>query len=447
MVMNKKNQSADKDFNLGDLGLLIPELYMPCEDIELYRWAVVACDQHTTDREFWKETASIIGDAPSTFHMILPEIYLEKPDALSVDERISRINAYMRKAESDHLVWRLPQGCMLINRETPLHSSRLGLVIAVDLEHYDYTPGTDKLIRASEGTVMDRIPPRAAIRKEALFELPHVQLLFDDAEHTVLTPLYEYLRQTNKVPCYQTTLMQNGGHITGWFLDADNGYLQQALQQLSNLQSLISHHLLFAVGDGNHSLATAKAHWETIKAQARPDHPARYALVEIMNIHDQGLEFEPIHRIIFDTHAEDLLQTARTTLGSTFINAEKLSGAHLTVPEIKEDYHTYILADKHAAWEMKLQADGQPLAADTLQTWLDQMIISRPSFRIDYVHGIKAIKKLIDAGHTGILLPGLRKRDFFPTLASKGVLPRKTFSIGAAFEKRYYLESRKIRDS
>lgn len=428
---------------LDTLGLKIPQLYMPCTAVDLYRWAVIACDQHTTDAAFWEETKSVVGDSHSTYHMILPEIYLEQEDETSITKRISQINHYMTQADEKHLVCPLADGCMLIDRKTPYHDSRIGLVIAVDLEQYDFKSGTSQLIRASEGTVLERIPPRAAVRRDALFELPHVQLLFDDPDHAVLGPLFTHLKQTGSTPYYKTRLMQKGGHVTGWFLESSNGYLQQALKKLADLESLSSHHLLFAVGDGNHSLATAKAHWDSIRDKVSADHPARYALVEIINIHDKGLDFEPIHRIIFDFPADELLAEARQYFKSALTVSDKQNKT-LTIPESQPGQSSFTLVSQDAVYPLHVSVDNQTIPADTVQTWLDHLIKSR-NIKIDYVHGLDAVDKLTALGHSGLLLPELSKHDFFPVLAAKGVLPRKTFSMGAASEKRYYLEARKIR--
>lgn len=216
--------------------LHLPNLVLPDESIDLRRWAVIACDQHTTDPAYWQQVEQVVEDAPSSYHMILPEIYLEQPDDLPVSHRISRINRYMETISGEQKLRTLPPGWMLIDRTTAWHSHRLGLVIAIDLEHYDFTPGSSALIRASEGTVVERIPPRLAVRRDALYELPHVQLLFDDPGHTVIEPVYDALKHNQ--PFYETDLMLGGGHIRGWHVTADQALTRQMLTALGGLDRL-----------------------------------------------------------------------------------------------------------------------------------------------------------------------------------------------------------------
>lgn len=426
------------------LGLHIPQICMPRTDIDLSRWAVVACDQHTTDPAFWRETEKLVGREASALHMILPEVYLEQPGETPVPERIEKINQYMRQAEQSGLLRTFPSGCMLVDRMTPDHTSRKGLVIAIDLEQYDFTPGNKKLVRASEGTVVERIPPRMAVRRDAIYELPHVQLLFDDPTHQVLEPLAKSIKSSKINPDYEAALMQNGGYIKGWFVEQSSPLLSQLLLALSSLSTFNKHHLLFAVGDGNHSLATAKAHWESIRDRVDANHPARFALVEIINIHDSGLEFEPIHRIIFDVEPVDLLTSAKAFFAGQKLVIDEILQQQLRIPDCSVNQNCFQLFSKGKSWILTLNNPSHFLSAGSVQNWLDHLAETE-RIRLDYVHGLDAVNHLSQDGNVGLILPALSKNDFFPTIVREGVLPRKTFSMGAPYEKRYYIEARKIR--
>ncbi|MDD2579147.1 MAG: DUF1015 domain-containing protein [Eubacteriales bacterium] len=424
--------------------LHLPNLVLPDESIDLRRWAVIACDQHTTDPAYWQQVEQVVEDAPSSYHMILPEIYLEQPDDLPVSHRISRINRYMETISGEQKLRTLPPGWMLIDRTTAWHSHRLGLVIAIDLEHYDFTPGSSALIRASEGTVVERIPPRLAVRSDALYELPHVQLLFDDPGHTVIEPVYDALKHNQ--PFYETDLMLGGGHIRGWHVTADQALTRQMLTALGGLDRLHRDGLLFAVGDGNHSLATAKAHWDEIKDQVADDHPARFALVELINIYDDGIEFEPIHRVISGLDIHQLADSARRFFAQQQVRIQPLRtlSGELALPACPAGENRMTLVGQTAGYDLRLLAPQSALSTASAQAWLDHLL-TEETVQIDYVHGLDAISRLARQGQCGIVLPDMSKQSFFDSIVQDGVLPRKTFSIGAAAEKRYYIEGRRIR--
>ncbi len=423
---------------LNHLGLQFPELYLPAESLDLSVWPVVACDQFTSQPEYWQETEKIVGEDPSTLRLILPELYLDHPGNTPVDKRIKTVNDAMLKYLEDGIIVKQQPGCVLLDRSTPLHPSRLGLMIAVDLEQYDFTPGNKNLIRATEGTVLERIPPRQAIRRNASLELPHVQLLIDDPSRTVIEPLHSALSE--QTPIYDTELMQGGGHVRGWFLPADSQLLSAAVNAMSRLATLKNDNLLFAVGDGNHSLATAQAHWHEIRNDVPADHPARYALVEIINIHDIGLEFEPIHRAVFGISADEFIKPVRTWLEN-----------HNTMAKASDKYQEEILpvyvGNEH--YQLTLAKASGALTAAIVQQMLDELASdwkrSNDSFRIDYIHGEDTVKDLAAKGAAGIVLPPFAKNSFFEAIIRDGILPRKTFSMGEAYEKRYYFECRKIR--
>ena len=422
------------------LGVSVPVICLPQPSADFYKWAVVACDQYTSQPEYWEQTASIVGQEPSALQITLPEIYLEHPGELCVDDRISCVNASMRSYLDRGVLRRLPRGWVVLDRSTPLHPSRKGLVLAIDLEQYDFTPGNRKLVRATEGTVLDRIPPRLKIRRDAPLELPHVMLLIDDPDHTVIDPLLA--DAASQPPLYDTDLMQNGGHIRGWFVPGQSAAILRALQAMAALGSLADHQLLFAVGDGNHSLATAKAHWENLRSHVSPDHPARYALAEVVNIHDAGLEFEPIHRVVFGLDADRFLAEAAVFYNDQGFAADEIDPGKART--VSDHVQTFPLFWQNRCWQITLSQPAHQLAAGSLQALLDNLQ-SRSLGRVDYIHGDNIVHSLAAQGNLGLLLPALDKSAFFATIARDGILPRKTFSMGEANEKRYYIECREIR--
>jgi hypothetical protein len=388
------------------------KILLPREGIDLNKWAVVACDQFTSEPEYWDEVATYVGNEPSTLRIILPEVYLESPNK---EARIEKINATMKDYLDSGILREGFEGLMLVERET--RKKRRGLVVALDLENYEYTKGSKTLIRATEGTVESRIPPRLEIRKNALVELPHIMVLIDDPNKTVIEPLFE----ENLEKVYDFELMMRGGHIKGWKIDDQN--LIEKINQ--NLEKLISSDgFLFAMGDGNHSLATAKAHWNNIKnnlsEEEKINHPARFALVELVNVHDEGLEFEPIHRVIFGVESDKL---------ENFLAGE---GKEVKIVSNGEEKI------------IRLKEVGSNLVVGDLQKLLDEFLEQNLEVKIDYVHGEEAVKKLAVGNNVGFILEGMKKEELFPTVGKDGALPRKTFSMGEAEEKRYYLESRKI---
>lgn len=388
------------------------KILLPREGIDLNKWAVVACDQFTSEPEYWDEVATYVGNEPSTLRIILPEVYLESPNK---EARIEKINATMKDYLDSGILREGFEGLMLVERET--RKKRRGLVVALDLENYEYTKGSKTLIRATEGTVESRIPPRLEIRKNALVELPHIMVLIDDPNKTVIEPLFE----ENLEKVYDFELMMRGGHIKGWKIDDQN--LIEKINQ--NLEKLISSDgFLFAMGDGNHSLATAKAHWNNIKnnlsEEEKINHPARFALVELVNVHDEGLEFEPIHRVIFGVESDKL--------------ENFLAGEGKEVKMVSNGEEKII----------RLKEVGSNLVVGDLQKLLDEFLEQNLEVKIDYVHGEEAVKKLAVGKNVGFILEEMKKEELFPTVEKDGALPRKTFSMGEAEEKRYYLESRKI---
>ena len=398
------------------------------------KWAVVACDQFTSEPEYWEATEEAVGTAPSTLRLILPEVYLSE-----AEKRIPTINETMKEYLASVLVSH-PDSMIYVERTQSDGSLRRGIVMAVDLECYDYTKGASSLIRATEATVVERIPPRVAIRRGASIELPHVMLLIDDADKTVIEPL----TGADDVCAYDTDLMLRGGHIRGRFLSKEEqAAVGGALEALITPEAMENRYgkaglapLLFAVGDGNHSLASAKAAYEEVKArigaEAAANHPARYALAEVVNIHDDALKFEPIYRVLFHVDPADVLSSLQTYVRTLQGDA---------APQSTE----YVFGT--ASGTLTIDAPVRQLTVGTLQDFIDDYLKSHPEAEVDYIHGEESVKTLASRdGAIGFLFSGMEKAQLFPTVMFDGALPRKTFSMGHAEDKRYYLECRKITD-
>ena len=406
---------------------------------EMEKWPVVACDQFTSQPEYWEKAEKIVGDAPSALRLVLPEAYLNSAE---VNSRIAAINASMERYLADGVFKTLPDSLIYLERTQSDGRVRHGLLGCIDLERYDFTPGSGALIRATEGTVLERIPPRVRVREHAPLELPHVMLLIDDPKGTVIEPL---AGETGRMETlYDTELMLGGGHVKGWRLtDEQMSRAAASLNALKNPEAMAEKYgmagaapLLFAVGDGNHSLATAKACYEKLKKETPESQwaslPARYALVEVVNLHDDALTFEPIHRVLFHVDGQDLWAAFRAFYPAAHTGA----GAGHTVEVCGQGLD--------GAWTVP--APSAQLAVGTLQAFLDDYCKRRPEVEIDYIHGDDVARKLGgQPGNLGFLLPPMGKDQLFRTVMADGVLPRKTFSMGEAQDKRYYLEARKIR--
>ena len=382
-------------------------------------WPVIACDQFTSQPEYWDEVREKTGDAPSSYHLILPEAELPASPA-----RVAAIHAAMREYLEKALFREYRNSYVYVERTQMDGSVRRGLVGAVDLEGYDYSEGSSSPIRATERTVVERIPPRRAVREGAPLELPHVLLLCDDSEQTLIEPLAQAKGRLPQL--YSVELMMDGGHVSGWLVEGEEAKaLDQRLEGYTRRHASLS----FAVGDGNHSLATAKACCEALK-QAHPGqdfsrHPARYALVELENIHDPALCFEPIHRLVKGTDVPRLLE-------------------RLTADCAAEGGYPIEWISEGRSGTLRLDRSRASLALGVLQNWLDKYLPNNAG-EIDYIHGADVLKRLAaEDGAVGFLLPPIDKGQFFRWIVSEGVLPRKTFSMGHAQEKRYYLEARSL---
>ncbi|MBW6509802.1 MAG: DUF1015 domain-containing protein [Desulfuromonadales bacterium] len=437
------------------IGLQVPNILLPKKGVDMQRWAVIACDQYTSDRNYWRHLDEQVGLAPSTLRLTLPEVYLEDTD---VEERIQAINRTMESYLVQGILEEQPPGLILVNRRTSAVPSRKGLMVALDLERYDYRPGSQSLIRATEGTIIERLPPRIRVRQNAAIELPHIMVLIDDPQRTVIEPLFE--EKLEKV--YDIELLCQGGHLTGYRVDqpALLNQVANALEKLADPQSYRNRYnvegevMLYAMGDGNHSFATAKAIWEKLKEEAGDpqqvmDHPARFALVELVNVHDPGLEFEAIHRVLFDVDGEGLKQQMETFFAQrgtplTISSCSDLKGAKACLDEIQGE-HTFVMVVESQYFACDIADPEYTLEVASLQAFLDEFLSTNPQVRIDYIHGDHEVAELGSKEHNaGFYLPSISKHDLFRTIVLDGALPRKTFSMGEADEKRFYLESRRI---
>lgn len=394
------------------------KILVPKTGTDITRYAVIACDQFTQNPSYWQQAAQLAGNF-SALHMVLPEIYLSQ-----AEERIPAIHQSMQKALEEGLFTEVT-GMVLVERTLPSGLQRLGLVAAFDLEAYNYQPGSQTPIRATEKTIVERLPPRVAIRRGAPLELPHVQLLIDDSAATVLEPIVK-----SSLPLlYDAPLMLGGGHIRGWLLERQAS--EKVLSALQSLPGAKPGQMLFAVGDGNHSLAAAKAYWEELKPglslREQANHPARFALCEVINLHSPALRFHPIHRLVFAPPTQLLPFLAENL---RLLNADKNKADFLFVSENGEQGYSI----------------GKPrhfLPVGSLQAALDDFTAQNPCL-VDFVHEAETVAEKARQGACGLLVPALHKNQLFPAVEREGVLPRKTFSMGEGVEKRYYLEARRI---
>ncbi|MDR3247213.1 MAG: DUF1015 domain-containing protein [Treponema sp.] len=447
------------DTRLLTLGLAIPEILLPRDSADLSRWAIIACDQFTQDRAYWDHVRKAVGDHPSTLNLVFPEVYLENDDR---KKRIASIHRAMDSYLAEGVFAPPFKGCVYVERSTPYHKRRRGLIIAVDLDRYDWTGRAKALIRATEGTVPERLPPRMDIRRGASLESPHILVLVDDDKDTLLPGLAALLRHLE--PRYRGSLMLDSGTVTGWALDREEhwAFIAEQFEELyRRAESRYSGNdspFLYAVGDGNHSLATAKGIWEEYKKvhqgeSGLMEHPARFALVEIENIYDPGIGFEPIHRILFNASIDDVIDTLALLPEAAVYPVE---GNATKLCEMVRDQNTTKgrLGLISGSRMVLLENEAPGLATVSLQPLLDRFVVrgaaaggGSPS--IDYIHGEEELIRLATTGKhgdsaVGIILPPIRKDGLFETVARSGPLPRKSFSMGEAVEKRFYLECRKL---
>ena len=394
-------------------GLMPADILLPKKDFE--KWAVVACDQFTSEQNYWNNVENIVGDGVSALRITLPEIYLEKGDT---EKRITDINNKMQEYISNGIFAEYKNAMIYVERTQSDGTVRHGIVGAIELSDYDYKKGSKALIRATEQTVIERIPPRVKIRRDASVELPHVLLLADDPEETVIEPL-KAVKDKMKV-AYDFDLMQGGGHITGWFLRPED--IENVGKAVNALIEGSEDKMMFAVGDGNHSLATAKECSNISESEL-----AKSALVEVVNIHDDSIQFEPIYRVLFDVNPEKVLSDLKKALGC------------------EENCGQKFICCFGGREEVIYLKPTSKLPVGTLQTWLDEYIKAN-NIKIDYIHGTDVVRSLCSVSdNLGFIFDGMRKDELFPAVMGDGSLPRKTFSMGHAADKRYYIEARKIK--
>lgn len=435
---------------INHIAVQVPEILLPKTGIDLSKWAVIACDQFTSQPEYWHQVADYVGTSPSTLHMILPEVFLGGSEEAVLSQRSTiTMQNYL-----DTGIFHQVNGMIFVKR-TIEGRVRHGLMICLDLEAYDFSKNSHSLIRASEGTILERIPPRVRIRQDAMLEIPHILVLYDDPEDNVLRPIKENLQQMDL--CYDFDLMMDSGSLSGWLVNdpQTTSAVLKALDQLADPQKFCKKYdlpadtspIMFAVGDGNHSLATAKTIWEQIKGLVGMDHPARYALVEIENLQDPALEFEPIHRVLFDYPANirNLLLNYFGQDVEIFLETG-LDELTTQVDHNNQPSQVFGFVNSDGYYMVRISNPKSNLSVGTLQAFLDDLISANPGSKIDYIHGTDVLDKLArQPGTTGFYLPALAKDEFFKTVTKDGALPRKTFSMGEAREKRFYMECRKIK--
>lgn len=433
-----------------NVGVQVPEVLLPNSSVDLNKWAVIACDQFTSQIDYWQQVARTVGDAPSTFHMILPEVYLNSPD---VEERI-RVSQETMQQYLDAGLFEAHNGFVLVERKLG-NGLQTGLIVALDLEAYDFNKGSQTLIRATEGTILDRLPPRMKVRRGASIELPHILVLYDDPNGSVLADVQK-AKSTLPI-AYDFELMAGSGHLKAYLVE-DPALTQRVTDALGALIAPETYAkkynlsqgtapLLFAMGDGNHSLATAKAIWEEMKSQVGPNHPARYALVELVNLHDASLRFEAIHRVLFhcpQDFGEALIAHFSPDLETrTVASFDEM--AKLVFDDISPRQRFGMISSRGYT-VLELTAPKQNLAVGNLQEYLDTYLKAHPEVEIDYVHGDDVVDDLGQkAGNVGFYLAPISKDSFFKTVIVDGALPRKTFSMGHAKDKRFYMECRRIK--
>jgi len=435
------------------IAVQIPEVLLPVTQIDPARWAVIACDQFTSQPDYWQAVCHRVGDSPSALHMILPEAYLHTSVK---SEEIGRIHRSMQQYLNQDLLQPV-EGMIYVERAYG-GQIRRGLIMALDLEQYHFEHTASSLIRATEGTIQERLDLRIEVRQGSVLELPHILVLIDDPECSVIEPVAQATPRLE--PLYDFELMMESGHLTGWLVDdsdVEAGVIR-ALQDLARPDYFTRRYginrdasvLLYAVGDGNHSLAAAKVLWEELKQQPgiRMDHPARYALVEVQNLHEEALCFEPIHRVLYGLHG-DLSQAVYDFLGEqvSFTPCQEANPLLEMVEQVDrpDNGQAFGIVTSQGVQVAQIANPGFNLVVSTVQAFLDELMQTGKVERIDYVHGAEVAYHLgKQNGNASLYLPPIPKENLFRTIIRNGSLPLKTFSIGEARQKRFYMESRKI---
>ena len=407
------------------------------KNTDMTKWSVVACDQYTSEPEYWADVEKIVGENPSTLKLTLPEIYLEEEN---IQERINNINENMKELMEENFFNEYKDSMIYLQRTQKDGKIREGLMGIVDLEGYNYEVGSQTPIRATEKTVIERIPPRVKIRQNATLELPHIMILIDDDKKDIIESLKTKVNENDVV--YDFDLMKDGGHIKGYLLNNSTmDEIDKKLELLADEDSFEKKYdvknkgvLLFAMGDGNHSLATAKACYENLKKTMSEEeylnNPARYALVELVNLHSDALEFEAINRVVFDTNPENLIK--------------KLKEYYIINKEGNGEKFEIITKDIDEIWYIENPKSN--ISVGSIQIFLDEYLKENAG-KIDYIHGEGVTKELTSKNdnNVGFIFDAMPKSELFKTVILDGSLPRKTFSMGHSYDKRYYLEARKIK--
>lgn len=445
-----------------DIGLSVPRVLLPRPEVDLEEWAVIACDQHTSNPEYWEEAARLVGSRPSTLHLVFPEAFLEAPGR---GARIRLIHGQMESYLREGVLQPREPGFVLVDRRTPHAASRKGLIAALDLERYSFAPDASTLIRTTEGTDPGRLPPRVEVRQGAVLEVPHILVLIDDPQGTVIEPLFERALSL----LYDTDLMLGGGRVRGWHVTAEDAIRQaaEALTRLAAPEAVSERYgietgapALYAMGDGNHSFAAAREVWNGVKAEAggvdaAAGHPSRHALVELVNLHDPGLRFEPIHRVLFGVDGGEVMREMETFFrGQGSTPRTDTFDSPGSWRRAREDlgarglHHLPFVAgreDGPPRWGIIVVHDPRhDLEAASLDAFLTDLG-ARRGLRLDYIHGEEEVTELgTRPGNGGLLSRALDKHALFRTVLRDGPLPRKSFSLGEAEEKRYYMECRRL---
>ncbi len=412
------------------------KIILPKSGADMSKWSVVACDQYTSEPEYWQKADEYVGDAPSMLRLVLPEVYLEAED---VADRISAICDTMDKYLADGTLTESAPSYIYIERTLANGKVRKGIIGAVDLERYDYSKGSKSAIRATEGTILERIPPRVRVRENASLESPHIMILIDNDACDIIEPLAD--KKADFDTAYDFSLMADSGALKGYFLSDEAGAeIESKLDELCDIDKFNAKYgtaeeypLAYAVGDGNHSLATAKACWENLKAKGADvnTHPARYALAEIVNLHDASLEFEPIHRVVFGIDEADFVSF--------------LASKGVTECEKSDCGQVFELVKGEDSKFLKVGAPTANITVGSVQNLIDEYLKSKGG-TVDYIHGDDVVRNLsAEDGNVGILFDVMDKSELFKTVIFDGALPRKTFSMGHAPDKRFYTECRKIK--
>lgn len=422
------------------------DMLLPSAAYDPAAWACVACDQFTSEPDYWQKAQEQTHGQPSALRLVLPEVYLGSDTPEQLQQRIGQIHDTM-KVYRVEILRRLVSGFMYVERTQMDGSIRQGLVGCIDLEDYSYEKGAKTLIRPSENTVVSRIPPRLAVRRGAVLELPHVLMLLDDAEKTVIEPAAAACAA--QAPVYDFTLMMGGGHLAGWKIDAPavQQQIMNALERLASQEVFGARYpevagqppIMMAVGDGNHSLATAKAYWEelkpTLSEQEQQAHPARFCLVELCNVHSPAIQMEPIHRLFTGVTSKEVLEALTAWASEKQLDMKPGEAAVQTMTLVDETGREQTIGFAHPA---------EPLTVGTAEAFVADFLAAHPKASVDYIHGSDTLRTLAKKGGVGLLMPDFAKSDLFKGVVLGGVLPRKTFSMGHAQEKRYYMECRDI---